>query len=220
MDFKDATSKNTSFSLQNNPKNNIKTPRKNSFSYVKTKLDSSKVSLKSDKSFGNSSLISSKIAFKPKLSIKRNQIVDINDLKKYKKKRDRSRRNTNSDIKIPDYKRQYSFPDEKQANLVKSKGYRVIDPSFGDKNEGLRLFTDKNEETNFFSFIANKKISFWRKFLCLLHFFVTLSCIASTGIMFIKKANDCVFKIDILIALFVLWVIYIIFKFGAYSFAY
>lgn len=129
---------------------------------------------------------------------KRNQVLDISQLKKYGKtnKRGIERKKT----EISDYKREFSEPEDDARALVKSGGWRKIaDPTLGQQNEGLRFFSDINEETNFGTFMQLGQIEVWRKILVVVHFLLTLGSAGVTLSALIQKYLDCGFKTPLFI---------------------
>ena len=129
---------------------------------------------------------------------KRNQVLDISQLKKYEKPHKRSieRKKT----VISDYKREFSEPEDDARALVKSGGWRKIaDPTLGLQNEGLRFFSDINEETNFGAFMRLGQIEVWRKILVVVHFLLTLSSAGVTLFALIQKYLDCGFQTPLFI---------------------
>jgi hypothetical protein len=129
---------------------------------------------------------------------KRNQVLDISQLKKYGKTNKRSIERKKTEIS--DYKREFSEPEDDARALVKTGGWRKIaDPTLGLQNEGLRFFSDINEETNFGTFMQLGQIEVWRKILVVVHFLLTLGSAGMTLSALIQKYLDCGFKTPLFI---------------------
>lgn len=129
---------------------------------------------------------------------KSNQVLDMRQLKKYGKTHKRSIERKKTEIS--DYKREFSEPEDDARALVKSGGWRKIaDPTLGLQNEGLRFFSDINEETNFGTFMQLGQIEVWRKILVVVHFLLTLGSAGVTLSALIQKYLDCGFETPLLI---------------------
>ena len=160
---------------------------------------------------------------KPKQKYKKSQIQPIIALKNSvditKKSTDIERKPTMTNLA----RLNNIIDDEEYTNFTKNKkfdGYRKIDDKMGYKNEGIKFFSDINEETNFFQFFCYKKVEFWRKLFMIIHFLAALSSITYTLISLINKILSCSLKLEQIIIQSIFFLVGIVLKFGAYNFAY